>query len=187
MKQYFTLVRFFILILVCFLTVSCNKSHATRELPMTTTSLAKESNDIVVAKCISSEAKKDDKTGFIFTYTTFEIEESLKEKYKDGNLVLRTIGGQVGDMKVNVSDMPEFVENEEVVLFLGPVNTEGYPVLQSFTRGVYKIKEDESGKKVVATPISGLNLFRDNTKEKVSQGDTVFLNDFLYSLSQIIN
>ena len=184
MKNYTSL---FILIIISFSFLACNKSYATRELPMETAQAAKDSIDIVVAKCISSEVKKDEKSGFIFTYTTFEVSQALKEKYGSENIVLRIVGGKSGDVSVNVPDRPVFVDGEEVVLFLGPKNSAGYPVLHSFNRGVYKVSSDETGNKVISTPISGLNVYKTGSDEKVAQGEKLTLDDFIYSINQAIN
>ena len=124
---------------------------------MDTAELAKTSKDIVVAKCVSSEVKKDENTGFIYTYTTFKVDESLKGKYDD-EIVLRIIGGTVGDTTIKAPDVPTFSPDEEVVLFLGPKNTMGYPVLKSINRGVYRIQSDESGARIITTPVVGLDI-----------------------------
>ena len=79
------LTSFLFLILLSFSFLGCNKSYATRELPMETAEAARNSSDIVVGRCVASEVKKDEKTGLLFTYTTFEIDQSLKE-----NTTLRT-------------------------------------------------------------------------------------------------
>ena len=75
--------------------VSINSSFALKELNIPTPDLARSSVDIVVAKCISSEAKQEKDNGLIFTYVTFSIDESLKGKYGE-ELVLRIVGGTVG-------------------------------------------------------------------------------------------
>ena len=101
-------------------------------------------------------------------------------------MVLRIVGGSDGDVSVNVPDRPEFVDGEDVVLFLGPKNTAGYPVLHSFNRGVYRIKLDESGNKIVSTPVTGLDIYRTGSSERVTSGEKVLLKDFIYSLNQEI-
>lgn len=172
-----------ITILICtFLSIGCTKSYATREVSMGTSELARTSTDVVVAKCVSSETKRDENTGLIYTYTTFKVDESLKGEY-DNEIVLRIIGGTVGDVTINAPDAPTFKPDEEVVLFLGPRNTKGYPVLKSMNRGVYRIQTDEAGYKVITTPVIGLDIIDSKTNEKVTDNNKIYLNDFINSVS----
>ncbi len=164
----------------------CKASYATRELSLDVTQLTRRSTDIVVAKCVSREIKKDEKTGFIFTYVTFDVVDSLKNKYGK-SVVLRMLGGQIGDLRIDVPHRPQFKEGESVVLFLGKRNTKGYPVLKGASRSVYRIQIDENGREIITTPVVGLDIYRSGTNQKVTKNDKIFLEDFLYSLSQIIN
>lgn len=165
--------------------VNVKDSNGLKELNISTPDLARSSADIVVAKCISSEAKLDEQTGFIFTYTTFEIDESLKGKYGD-KLVLKFVGGTVGDQTVSSPFLPKFTPNEEFVLLLGPENSAGYPVLQSINKGVYRVHTTDSGAKVISTPVSGLELFNSTTNQRIEGDNTLSLDDFIYSINQAL-
>lgn len=162
-----------------------NNSEALKERNISTPDLARSSTDIVVAKCISSEARIDEKTGLIFTYTTFEIDESLKSKYGD-ELVLRIVGGTVGDRTISSPFLPSFEDNEEVVLFLGPKNKDGYPVLKSLNKGVYKIITDGSGAKTVSSSVSDLPLYNSRTDQRLQNTNNLTLDDFIYSLLNVL-
>jgi len=162
-----------------------NSSHALKELNRSTPDLARSSSDIVVAKCVSSEARIDEKTGFIFTYTTFKVDESLKGKYDD-ELVLRIVGGTVGDKTVSSPYLPNFKPNEEVVLFLGPENSSGYPVLQSINKGIYRVSNDSTATKVITTPVNDLKLYNSRTDQRLQGNDKLSLDDFIYSIFQIM-
>lgn len=176
------LTTFLVLLFSIFL-FNINNSEALKELNISTPDLARSSTDIVVAKCISSEARVDEKTGLIFTYTTFKINENLKGKYGD-ELVLRIVGGTVGDRTVSSPFLPTFKVNEEVVLFVGPKNAEGYPVLNSFTNGIYRVSSTDTGTKVINTSVSGLELYNDGTNQRKNNNSIITLDDFIYSLNQ---
>ena len=167
MKNSFFALSLAVFLAYSFLILGCTKSYATREIKMDATELARNSADVVVAKCVSSETKKDENTGLIFTYTTFKIDESLKGEYGD-EIVLRIIGGTVGDTTINAPDAPRFSPDEEVVLFLGPKNTKGYPVLKSIYSGVYRISTDESGAKLVTQPAGALNKADPDTESRIT-------------------
>ena len=175
-------------VMILFITLSLvhvKDSYGLKELNISTPDLARSSADIVVAKCVSTEAKLDEKTGFIFTYTTFEIDESLKGKY--GNeLILRIVGGTVGDKTLSSPFLPRFEPNEEVVLLLGPKNSAGYPVLQSVNKGIYRVHTTDSGAKVISTPVNGLELINSTTNQRINGNNTLSLDDFIYSINQTL-
>ena len=177
-----------ILVMIIFVALSLvkvNDSFGLKELNVSTADLARSSTDIVVAKCVSTEAITDEKTGFIFTNITFQIEESLKGKYGD-NLVLRFVGGTVGDKTVSSPYLPRFEQNEEVVLLLGPENSAGYPVLQSVNKGVYRIQTTDSGTRVISTPVNGLELINTATNQRIKGTNTLSLDDFIYSINEAL-
>lgn len=174
-----------LMLFVSILYVNTDISHALKEINISTPDLARSSTDIVVAKCIASEARQDSQSGLVFTYTTFSIDESLKGKYGE-ELVLRTVGGTVGDKTLSSPFLPGFELNEEVVLFLGPRNSEGYPVLQSINKGIYRVDTDVNGTKVISTPVNGLILINSGTNQRIKGNDKLSLDDFIYSINQTL-
>ena len=180
-------INIFILIflVISILFVHTPNLFAIKEYNIQTDELARNSYDIVFAKCISSEVKKDKKSGLIFTYYKFKIEDSINEKYSD-ELNLRIFGGRLGDISNKVNGLPEFNENEEVVLFVGDKNSDGYPVMQSFYFGIFRVKEDKDGNKFITSPVTGLDIVSPITKKKDTNGK-ISLDEFMYSLSMEIN
>ena len=175
-----------LIVLTFALTAVCiNSSFALKELNISTPDLARSSVDIVVAKCISSEAKIDEKTGLIFTYTTFQIDENLKGKYGD-ELVLRIVGGTVGDVTVSSPYLPAFKQGEEVVLFLGKKNSDGYPLLKSLNKGIYRVSTDNTGNRVINSRVSGLPIYSSRTDQRIVNSDRLTLDDFIYSLQNVL-
>ena len=170
--------------------INCSKSYATRELEETSLDIARSSDNIVVAKCISAESKWNEQGSLIYTYVTFQVQDDVKGETKEGNLTLRLLGGRVGDTVQTVPDMPQFSENEEVMLFLGPKNRSGYQTLSSIQKGVLRIKTDsETGKKLITTPTTGIQIYKRNTDKSISSPDEngVLLEDFNYSLQKAID
>jgi len=166
------------------------KSYATRELHESTLVIAKRSEAIVVARCISSESKWNDEGTLIFTYITFKIEDTIDGENLDEFLTLRLIGGQVGDVVQTVIDRPEFNEDEEVVLFIGPKNKDGYQTITSLNNGALRISTDRhSGQKFITTPVTGFTINKENTNLKASfvKEKGVLLEDFVYNLKRAIN
>jgi hypothetical protein len=86
--------------------------------------------------------------------------------------------------------MPEFSENEDVMLFLGPKNKSGYQTLSSIQSGVLRIQTDlETGNKLITTPTTGIQIYKRNTDKTISSPyeNGVLLEDFNYSLKKAID
>ena len=115
----------------------------------------------------------------------FSIDESLKGKYGE-ELVLRIVGGTVGDTTISSPFLPKFELNEEVVLFLGPRNSKGFPMIKSINKGIYRIESTENGNKIVTTPVSGLTLTDSKTNQRINQNNELLLDDFIYSINEIL-
>ena len=181
----FKYIATFLVLFISIFLFNINKSEALKELNISTPDLARTSTDIVVAKCVSSEARLERDNGLIFTYITFSIDESLKGKYGE-ELVLRIVGGTVGDRTVSSPFLPKFELNEEVVLFLGPRNSKGFPVIQSVNKGIYRINRTKNGTKVVTTPVKGLTLSDSITNQRINGNNELLLDDFIYSINEIL-
>ncbi len=169
--------------------INCSKSYATRELRETTLDVANRSENIVVAKCVSNESRWNEQGSLIFTYVTFQVHDTVQGENTEDKLTLRFLGGRVGDTVQTVPDMPQFADNEEVMLFLGPKNRSGYRTLSSIENGVLRIKTDsETGKKLITSPTTGIRLYDLNTGKPMSTtyNNGVLLEDFNYSLKKAI-
>ncbi len=172
------------LILVSFI-LNSTDSFALREIQRTTSDLVKESNDIIVAKCISTETRIDEKYNFVFTYITFEIEDNVKDLIGEEKLVLRMAGGTIGDVVVDVTGLPKFKPDSEYIIFLGDKNVDGYYTIQSFTQGVLKVGVDELTKtKVVLGSPRDITVYKNKTSRVISDKN-VILDDFIYSLKKL--
>ena len=118
--------------------------------------LASHSKSVVVARVQSSESRWDG--GEIYTYTTIQVSEGLKGARKGQSIVVRQLGGQVGDLASIVPGMPAFERGQEVVLFLSANDKAGYPWVVGLQQGKYTISSDAQGKKRVRRDTSELNL-----------------------------
>jgi len=130
--------------------------QASRTRRYNTLELARLAERIVVARLIGAEARLEPRSRLVFTYNTFELSEVIKGRSPGQIFVLRLVGGAVGTRIVQVEGMPRFTASEEVILFLGPDNEDGYPTVYGLSEGVYRIRKDINDDPVVVTPITGL-------------------------------
>ncbi len=132
---------------ICFLLLSEAESKA-QVIKMSDKDLTERSTTVLYGKCSKVKSEWNDKKDIIFTYVTVVPEEYIK-----GNLgseaVITVPGGQVGDILYEVSEMPVFIEGEEVVAFIS-TNPAGKNLITGGYQGKMKIEKDKkTGKRMV--------------------------------------
>jgi len=134
-------------LVICILFFPITESRA-QVIKMSAQDLTKESTAVLYGKCSKVKCEWNDKKNIIFTYVTV-----IPEEYIKGNLgseaVITIPGGQVGDILYEVSDMPFFIEGEEVVAFIW-TNPAGKNLVTGGYQGKMKIEKDsKTGKRMV--------------------------------------
>lgn len=149
--------------------------------PLTTKQVFDLSSRVVLAKCRNVTTRREN--GNIFTFSEFEITSVVKGPPGDA-LTLRLLGGRIGNDEVSAANIPSFKTEEEVVLFLGQENKDGYPTI--FPQGVFRVRTDPVSQTKVVTPKpSGLQLFNSQGKPYSSAPESLPLEDFLLSLRKL--
>jgi hypothetical protein len=134
-------------VIICFALLSQAESKA-QVIKMSDKDLTERSTTVLYGKCSKVKSDWNDKKDIIFTQVTIVPEEYIK-----GNLgpeaVITVPGGQVGDILYEVSEMPLFVEGEEVVAFIS-TNPAGKNLITGGYQGKMKIEKDKkTGKRMV--------------------------------------
>lgn len=106
---------------------------------------------IVVGKCIGQESRWDATKNWILTYSTFEIEETLKGQPSQ-RITIVTPGGTVGNLTQEVIGVPKFREGEENVVFVR--NSQAGPTVLYLEQGNYKVRKDDRGDRMVEPAVS---------------------------------
>jgi hypothetical protein len=107
---------------------------------------------IILGKCVKTESRFDPTGRWILTYSTFQVEQSMKGNVA-GTITLVTPGGTVGDVHQSTIGIPAFREGDENVVFVK--NTKLGPTVLYFDQGAYAVTSD-GGQKVVAPVASSL-------------------------------
>ena len=154
-----------------------------------TLDLVRRSERIVVARCLSSQARTVEPGGNIFTFSEFQVIDLVKGSLLP-QFTLRLVGGTVGATSDH-ADMPRFEPGEELILFLGPDNRDGYPTVG--LQSIYRTRRDLASQQwVVADAIYDLKLFRAETRNEINQFSTgnynspVTVEDFVWSIRQAL-
>lgn len=145
-------------------------------IKMSAKDLTERSTAVLYGKCSKVKSEWNEKKDIIYTYVTVVPEEYIK-----GNLgseaIITVPGGQVGDILYEVSEMPIFVEGEEVVAFIW-TNAAGKNLMTGGYQGKMKIEKDEdTGKRMVQDAESETTV-----PGQVRKAERIQLEDFVVKL-----
>jgi hypothetical protein len=105
--------------ILIFLALFAAQLFATSVIPMSVEQLTVSSSYIVRARALSSESAWDSEHAHIYTFTHFQPLESLKGT-ASSEIVVRQMGGRVGNIEQRVSGVRRWNAGDESVLFLRP-------------------------------------------------------------------
>jgi hypothetical protein len=129
--------------------------------------LVQKSGRIIVGKCISSESRWNDRNTLILTTARFAVSEPLKGS-SDGFVNVVTVGGTLDGITQEVSGMPVFEPEEEVLLFLEPSKNGQWQPL-GMSQGKFRIlRNRQTGEQEVVHSLSGLEFY-DPASRSLSQ------------------
>jgi len=155
---------------------------------MSAEQLTQESTAILYGKCSEIRCEWTADKDIILTHVTI-----IPEEYVKGNLgaeaVLTIPGGRVGDIVYEVSEMPVFIEGEEVFAFAWK-HPSGKNLVTGGYQGKLKIEKDKkTGKKTVPVIASvGLDDTAKAKDEKESKRPKkVLLDDFINEVKGFTN
>ena len=116
-----------ILLLIFCLCVSTSSVFAAM-LKKDLQTLTRESDLIVIGKVVKIDSQIEEK-GKIFTYASIKVDEYVKGKPKQGEIVIMVAGGRVGELSMWVSEAVKFTLNQTSLLFLSHLRNNLYRVV----------------------------------------------------------
>ena len=136
-------------------------ANATTLAPLTFTQLAQQSTAIARLRCLGT--KSFWQNGEIWTDTQFAVEQQEKGELP-AVIVVRTLGGTVGNLHSHVDEAPAFRIGEEAYLFLWNRQGEPYRVL-GWSQGTFRVTRNApSGQETVTQDSSAGALFDPQTR-----------------------
>lgn len=121
---------------------------------------------IATGKAVEKECRWGEEGKWIYTYVKVSVDEYIKGE-GEKEVIVRHLGGEVGEKGLIVGNMPDFREDEEVLVFLGKArddlttldmrgNAREIRRVCGLAQGKYEVFEDESGRKMVRNNFSDL-------------------------------
>jgi len=117
---------------------------ATTFAPTTLEKFVRTSTIVVKVRVDKVESRWDDSHTKIYTHTTVTVLESIKGNNVPESIVLKEVGGKVGDEALVVHGAAHFNPGEEVILFL--IYHRDRYWLHSMAMGKFIIVEDNNSK-----------------------------------------
>jgi hypothetical protein len=117
----------------------CPSAGATTFARMSLAEMSHAAPLIVRAKCVANTV--DWEEGEIWTFTEFEVEETWRGG-SYAQVMVRLLGGRLGNITSTVSGVPRFRGGEEVVLFLEHAPRGNFSIV-SWGQGTFRIHRDQ--------------------------------------------
>lgn len=100
---------------------------------------------IVKGRVLSIESSFDEQQGRIFTYIKLKVQEVLKGQITERKIVIKELGGRVGDRISVVYGNPEFALGEQVLLYLDTWKDGSLRTYQMFLGKFSILRDDKTG------------------------------------------
>jgi hypothetical protein len=122
----------------------------------TTADLVASAQRVCCAAVERVEARRDPRSGFIFTHVRLRLLEDMKGSGDGTTIELRLPGGRVDGVETVAAGMPRFEVGKEAVLLLGRKNADGFHVVLQAAGGVLPLKKDKDGRRCLGCTVTGM-------------------------------
>ncbi|HYS53911.1 MAG TPA: hypothetical protein VER58_09155 [Thermoanaerobaculia bacterium] len=133
--------------------LSTPAAHASMAVAATFEDKVAHATAIIFGKCVRQDSRFDPTGRWIVTYSTFQIEKTMKGNALPEMTVV-TPGGQVGSVHQDTIGVPEFHPGSENVIFVKDSSLG--PTVLYFEQGAYDVTTDDRGEKIVSPVLSNL-------------------------------
>jgi hypothetical protein len=126
--------------------------------------------DVILTGKVSKQTSNwnEDKTR-IFTKATVQVDEYIKGNSSGSTVMVRYLGGEVGEIGETYSHMPRFKDNEEVLVFLKKdENNNDYRVFNGEEGKISVIYDPQSGEKITTSNVR-INSLKAQIKNYINE------------------
>lgn len=155
-------------------TALASHAHATLMRAMPFDDKVEHAASIILGKCVATHSQWDSEHRWILTYSTFQVEQSMKGAAPQ-EITIVTPGGSVDGIHQDTVGVPHFQQGDENVVFTKA--TDLGPTVLYFDQGTYDIYADR-GEKMVAPRLTGAVLVDSQRGAAVEQERPRALHEF---------
>lgn len=109
---------------------------------MSVKELTNKAESIVIGKVAEQQSEWNSDKTQIYTTVTFDVHEYLKGSSENATKTFRIPGGQVGDIRLQVAEMPDFKTGEKALLFLKKGETPDDVEIVGLKQGKFSINKN---------------------------------------------
>jgi hypothetical protein len=131
-------------------------ARATTLKRMSVPDLSRAAHVVVRARSVTSSTRWD--AGEIWTFTTFDVEETWKG-FAPAQITVRLLGGSAGNFTSTVSGVPRFAPGEELILFLERTPAQDFSIV-SWMQGTFRIAHNRTtGEEIITQDTAAFPVF----------------------------
>ena len=148
------------LLLVTVLFATTATLWSTTVIPMPVERLAQISSHVLRGRAVESWSAWNQQHGLIYTYTRFEVQQTLKGQ-APATIVVKQLGGTVNGTTQHVSGLHYWRSGEEAVLFLRQdERLDGTLVVTGLIQGNFMITRTPTGEALVSNGVHGASSYQ---------------------------
>jgi hypothetical protein len=183
---------FFAIIFVTILSLGSveSTSNATMVKRLSEDDMTNQAKTIVTGRVLATKSEWNEERTKIYTYITISTQTFLKGDDQPQEMVIKKLGGEVGDIGMLVEGTSVFEEGEEVLLFLRK-GRKGFHRILGFSQGKFSIETDPvSQRKMLIKKKARMVRTQDGRIGKkifkIKSDKTMFLDDLTSRIQNIV-
>ena len=122
-------------------------SLAMSVLPLQLDEIAANAQLIFQGTCTGNRSEHDSQTGMVVTYTTFEVQETLKGSVGPSHTI-KQAGGETDHASHRIEGIPSFTVGQEYVVFLYGVSNLGFSSPVGLGQGQFAVVDGPTGRQL---------------------------------------
>jgi hypothetical protein len=131
--------------------------------------LSKGADVVLTGKVVQQNSSWNEDRSRIYTDATIQVEEYLKGNTNEGSIVVRYLGGEVGDVGELYTHMPRFEDDEEILVFLKrDQRTSSYKVYNGEEGKLSIVYDKNTGEKVTTSNVQ-INSLKAQIKNFIAE------------------
>ena len=131
--------------------------------------MSEKADIIITGKVIQQKSSWNEDNSRIYTNATIQVDEYLKGNNSESSVVVRYLGGEVGDVGELYSHMPRFEDKEEVLVFLTKdEQNSNYKVFNGSDGKINIIEDLKTGEKVTTSNVK-VNSLKAQIKSYINE------------------
>lgn len=144
-------------------------SYFAQQVAVELKELSNGADVILTGKVIQQTSSWNENNTRIYTEATIQVEEYLKGNSNESSVVVRYLGGEVGDVGELYSHMPRFDNDEEVLVFLTrDKQNSNYKVFNGEDGKINIVEDPKTGEKVTTSNVK-INSLKSQIKSYINE------------------